>query len=169
MLYFDVGHYNKSFLDNLLDWSLGGPKKGGWTRTGDKIPVPDGLKLVSATRTSISVDDAMAKNMTEVMKWHVGFLLSDSDLEETLYYKEYLWPRHEPRACKWVADSFRSIHEYMKNYGYNYKYPIFVADVKHLDLGMDYFRFDGCHRLASAKVIGMDMVPAYVFRIEADH
>ena len=30
----------KGFQKNLADWSLGGPKPGGWSRTGPPIGVP---------------------------------------------------------------------------------------------------------------------------------
>jgi hypothetical protein len=147
---------------------MGGPKKGGWTRTGEAITCPDGIKLLTVRREDIKIDDGLEKNMSEVIKWHVSFLLFSGPVESTAYYNEYLILRNSKEHSILLAQKFKKLHENMRKYGYNQKFPVLVADINSLGLGIKWFRFDGCHRLASAKVLGIDIVPAYVFILEAD-
>lgn len=64
------------------------------------------------------------------------------------------------------AESFLELFDDMATNGYDQTKPVMVADVSSLGLGFDLFRFDGCHRLCAAHVLGIKEVPAYVFRLE---
>ena len=55
----------------------------------------------------------------------------------------------------------------MQSNGYDHTKPVMMADVSQLGMGFDLFRFDGCHRLCAALVLGIKELPAYVFTLEA--
>lgn len=165
MLHHDSVELRESFFHNLADWCRGGPHPGGWTRGGAAVPVP-ACHLRRCVHKPISVEDGLAKNRPEVERWHVGFLRNRGVLEETAYYTEYLLPRYGPIGSRVRAANFLALHASV-GAGYARQYPVVVADVSGLDLGFKYFRFDGCHRLASAKVCGMAVVPAAVFTVGA--
>jgi hypothetical protein len=59
-------------------------------------------------------------------------------------------------------ETFESIFLDIKKNGITKR--IWVADVSCLDLGFKYFRFDGCHRLCCAKVLGIKKVPSIIFQ-----
>lgn len=164
----------RRFRNNLLDWSLGGPKKEGWTRAGDIIPLsisPDSLSLSRHTEKMLDVDEILSKNTSEVAAWHQNFLLNmedaSSNLKTTKYYTEYLEPRYDPYECKSRMNTFAFILENMRNNGFDSGKPIYVADLEGvLDLGFRYFRFDGCHRTTVAKHLGIKFVPTFVFSLK---
>lgn len=165
MLHFDVSPYENGFQDNLVDWCLGGPKVNGWTRIGPSFPVPN-VRLKSAVKSTINVDEGLAKNVNEVNKWHISFLNNPQTIYNTLYYAEYLLPRFEHKAAINRAKSFLALFESIKTDGFDGSY-VFVADVSSLNYPFKYFRFDGCHRLACAKVLGIESLPACIFTLEA--
>lgn len=153
-------HVQKQFQSNLKDWFLGGPKFGGWTRTGPQIPEIS-CNLVYAYFQILSVDECLAKNAEETKKWHIDFLLGNG----SAYRQEYLSPRYDYQKAENRMTSFMSLFKDIEMNGI--KIPVWMADISQLGLGFKYFRFDGCHRLCCAKVIGIQTVPAFVFKIEA--
>lgn len=165
MLRFDLGKFTYYFFDNLTDWCSGGPKEGGWTRSGPRYSCPP-IQLTNYRRELLDVDDILSKNKLEVEKWHIAFL-QNPVLEQTLYYKEYLLPRCNKLEAKAKADFFLTLHRKISAEGYNEKFPVLVADISELGLGLTYFRFDGCHRAAIAKVLGIPKIPAYLFKVTA--
>lgn len=145
----------KHFDENLKDWYAGGPKKDGWTRTGPKITKNLTIKLTNYNFIQIPVEEALAKNREESQKWHISFLNNNPDF----YIEEYLMPRHRnDEKTKYFQNLFQSIKET------GLKRRIYIADVKELDLGFRYFRFDGCHRLCIFKVLGYTHIPAICFK-----
>ena len=164
--------FETAFQRDLMDWFNGGPSKTGWTRTGPLIVPSYEASLGKPSHEDVDVDLALAKNRAEVEKWHISFLRDQTSsdpkngIEETLYWKEYLSPRYNrkeshQRINKWLG-MFRNMHER----GYSRKFPIWVANVKPLGLGFDYFRFNGCHRLVCAKVLGLKTIPAFLFSVD---
>lgn len=165
MLHVDLTYLNQAFLDNLSDWCLGGPDMAnGWTRTGPRLPMPN-VKLGQRYRQMIDVNDGLAKNRREVERWHIDFLESTLPLESSKYYTEYLLPRMPATNAIDRANRFEKLFNNINSNGFSEQFPVMVADVSLVGIGIKYFRFDGCHRLASAFVLGMSMVPAYVFDV----
>lgn len=110
-------------------------------------------------------------NPVEAERWHIGFLRehgdcghSASDYEDSAYYREYLAPRYDPKGAHRRIQSFLSLYEDIRREGL--RTPIIAADVGVLDLGFQYFRFDGCHRVAACKVLGITRVTARIFDTE---
>ena len=110
-------------------------------------------------------------NPIEAERWHIGFLRehgdcghSASDYEASAYYREYLAPRYDPKGAHRRIQSFLSPYEDIRREGL--RTPIIAADVGVLDLGFQYFRFDGCHRVAACKVLGITRVTARIFDTE---
>lgn len=166
MLFVDVSQFELPFQNNLEDWCRGGPKHGGWSRSGGVIVLPFTPVLSRASREVISVDDALAKNFNEVKRWHIEFLRSGPEPQSTCYFREYLMPRYNIGDSVARMDQFLKLFNDIRSNGYNQKFPVFVADVTDLNLGFKYFRFDGCHRLSCCKVLGIETVPSYVFTLK---
>lgn len=161
MIFYVKEKHNRHFKENLQDWFLGGPKEGGWTRTGSAI-TPINVNLASYSRQIISVDDALSKNKFEIKKWHLDFL----DGKPQAYFSEYLDPRYDEIQANERARTFLDLLEHMRENGFDEKYPVCIVDVSELELGFKYFRFDGCHRLCCAKHLGINEVPCHLFSIE---
>lgn len=157
--------YEAAFQENLLDWCLGGPKPGGWTRTGEAMPVPK-VKLAVARRELVPIEQALGKNPMELAKWHISFLRVHGHPFDTDYYREYLAPRMGGIACRARMESFLSLYRSMKSEGFKEQRPLLLADVSGLGMGFDFFRFDGSHRLASACALALKEVPAWIFTLE---
>lgn len=160
----------EGFQDNLKDWCLGGPKKDGWTRRGFPVTLPP-VRLVNYEYRKVLIDDALAKNRGETCRWHLEFLdallsLGKSKFywKKTHYYWEYLKPRYNDKDGYARANSFMDLFESILDNGV--QKAVLVADVEKLDIGFQYFRFDGCHRMCCAKVAGEKTVPALVFKVE---
>lgn len=158
MLLYIPGPLKKAFRENLEDWLAGGPKDGGWTRTGPTFPTMRAT-LVGYRYVDADIDDVLSKNAGEVDRWHVGFLRDHSVVEDTPYYKEYLHPRYGDEAGQ-KAVNFLNLYEDIEQNGV--REPVWLADVP----GIGPFRFDGCHRAAAAKVLGLRAVPAIFFTAE---
>ena len=137
--------YQAQLDRNLNDWAAGGPSEYGWTRSGPSFIVPK-LVITNHRLEDIKTDEVLAKNMTEVMRWHVAFLENHTNPKDTAYFKEYLMPRHrnEKLAMKRALEFIELFHDISEN-GLNR--PVMVAEAA--TLGMKYFRFDGCHRASS--------------------
>lgn len=164
--------FEAAFQRDLTDWFNGGPSKTGWTRTGPIIIPSCDASLAKMTHEDIDVDLALAKNRAEVEKWHISFLRDQTSsspktgTEETLYWKEYLSPRYNRTESHQRVNKLLKMFQHMKENGYSRKFPVWVADVRPLSLGFDYFRFNGCHRIVCAKVLGIKTVPACLFSID---
>jgi hypothetical protein len=163
--HFNISHFDKPFQDNLDDWCLGGPRKTGYTRSGKPVLLDKKISLVSCVREMINIDEVLAKNRTEIERWHLEFLQGDKIDTQSSYCTEYLLPRfnEEQRKSRMVdfLDLFHSIKD-----GYNHNFPVWVADIEVLEFGFRYFRFDGAHRTCCAKTCGLDQVPACVFKVD---
>lgn len=157
MMFYLSNKVVREFDENLLDWCLGGPKANGWTREGKQIKKPNAT-LCSYSLKKIKVEEGLAKNKSETMKWHINFLNNKKDLYEI----EYLQPRYDKNKSEKRMMSFIELFNNIKMNGL--KKPIWVADISCLDLGFQYFRFNGCHRLCCFKVLGIDEIPAIVFK-----
>jgi len=164
MLHLDVSPYEEAFQTNLKDWSMGGPKAGGYSRLGPPIDIKGSFCLSYARRCSISVEDGLAKNKKQVLDWHVAYLCHPT--WDALYIQEYLLSRFDEIEAANRASRFLALHVSIRTNGFRDQFPVYVADVSALDLGFRYFRFDGCHRLASAYVLGLAAVPAYLFKLK---
>ncbi len=151
----------KEFADNLSDWFRGGPKAGGWNRTGPELPERQ-AKLLCYHFEAMPVEEVLAKNREETARWHLSFLKSHTIQEYTPYYQEYLLPRYGDRSMD-RAGSFLQLYDDIREEGV--LRAVWVADMKHsgMDLGFRYFRFNGCHRTCAAKTVGLKEVPAFVF------
>jgi uncharacterized ParB-like nuclease family protein len=165
MLHFDVKPFEEHFLRNLIDYCDGGPRDNGYTRSGKKISVPEFVGFKKSIHLNLSIEECFSKNKSEVNRWHVSFLQDYKDLEKTNYYKEYLIPRYHG-SSKSKALEFIGLFESMARSGYIKKFPVLVVDISEFNFGFQYFRFDGCHRLSSAYVLGMKSVPAIVFTLK---
>lgn len=164
-----MNHYpskkcEKEFQRNWNDWFAGGPRETGWTRTGPWRKVKP-AKLVTSSRTEIWINQGLEKNPNETAKWHLDFLRNSHPLEDTAYYREYLRPRYTEEQARKRAEDFLLLRDDIERNGV--KTPIWVADIEQFNLGFRYFRFNGCHRLCCAKVLGHETVPAYIFSTEA--
>lgn len=158
------------FQDNLKDWCLGGPKPDGWTRRGFPTFLPP-VRLVDYSWGELPVEECLAKNRAETARWHLGFLNTLLSLgkrkfywKKTLYYREYLKPRYDDKAGYARAKSFIDLFDDILDNGV--RKAVMVADLEDLKLKFRYFRFDGCHRICCAKIIGDETVPALIFKVE---
>lgn len=151
------------FGRNVIDWYLGGPKEGGWTRTGAVLPESH-FRLLDYEYRLLEVDEVLAKNARETARWHIAFLKQPDPLEQTPYFQEYLWPRYGEESSA-RAKEFLILFERIRAEGV--RRAVWVADVAGHGFGFRYFRFDGCHRTCCAKVLGKARVPAFVFKTEA--
>lgn len=167
MLLYDTEKFDTYFQRNLLDWCIGGPSPTGWTRTGPIITLP-ALKLRTWEKSVIPVDEVLAKNRLEVEKWHLAFLQGGTPAEKTLYWIEYLMPRYTEAEADLRCKTFIRLFKSIRKEGFQTNSHIWVADLESLNLGFRYFRFDGCHRAACAKMLGIETVPAYVFSVSED-
>lgn len=160
MLHYDaIVGLQKAFDDNWRDWCLGGPKPGGWTRVGEAIPYQS-FRLGRSRRMNLKPMEVLAKNFPEVSRWHIDFLLQQR--ESGLYFDEYLFPRMSKIEAVERAERFLALHQDMKDHGFSQLCPVHVAE---MHWPVPYFRFDGCHRAASAYVLGIPEIPAVVFSI----
>lgn len=158
MLYYDaIVGLQQAFDDNWRDWCLGGPKPGGWTRVGETILYRP-LRLGRSRHTNLKPMEVLAKNFAEVFRWHIDFLLQPS--ENGLYFEEYLLPRMRKSEAVKRAERFLALHKDIKDHGFSKLCPVYVAEMKQ---PVAYFRFDGCHRAASAYVLGISKIPVVVF------
>lgn len=156
------------FQMNLADWAAGGPKEGGWTRAGNPYPVPE-IKLTGYKIDRVSIEDALSKNPIETAKWHIDFLQTCSHgnwskWKDTLYYEEYLKPRYDEDAAYRRASTFLSLFDDIRRD--DIKQKVWIAKLNMP--ACDYFRFNGCHRICCAKVLGETTVPAYIFSTSMD-
>lgn len=158
MLHYDaIVGLQQAFDDNWRDWCLGGPKPGGWTRAGEAILYRP-LRLGHSKRANLKPVEILAKNFAEVLRWHIDFLLRPS--EKGLYFEEYLLPRMRKSEAVKRAERFLALHRNIIDYGFSQLCPVYVAK---MNQPVTYFRFDGCHRTASAYVLGIPEIPAVVF------
>lgn len=164
MIFYMNNDIENHFNTNLLDWHAGGPLLNGWTRTGVRLTSVKG-KLDRYSLGSILIDDVLAKNRSEVERWHLAFLKDHKDIASTDYYKEYLLPRFRDRSHE-RAHAFLALFEDIKTIGM--KRPVWVADIEVFNLGFRYFRFEGCHRACCAKVLGQTSIQSIIFRAMID-
>jgi hypothetical protein len=164
VLHFDLRQYEEFFQNNYSDWCAGGPRDEGWTRGGELVNKVE-ASLGLYRRERLSVDDCLAKNAAEVERWHIDYL--KNPLRDSAYFKEYLLPRYREVEAVRRAEDFLTLYRAIRDRGLSDQFPILVADVTQLNLGFRYFRFDGCHRLACCKVLGIETVAALVFTAEA--
>lgn len=155
MMYYTSKRAEVEFERNLRDWHKGGPKPGGWTRAGAEIPYR-AARLLGCCLGMVDVDEALAKNRAETERWHIGFLKGD----ESPYWWEYLMPRYNEAVAAVRAEAFRELFKSIKERGV--MEPVWIAEADWL--GIRHFRFNGCHRLCSAKVLGIKEVPALIFK-----
>lgn len=160
----------KEFQKTLADWSLGGPKAGGWTRTGPPIGVP-GCTLAWPRRGVVEAHDCFAKNRPEMARWHLAFLetyLSGGDLEGSAYWREYLLTRLSREAAAQKSARFVALFESLAADGRHHGRRVWLADLASIrglprHFGFRYFRFDGAHRLACLYTLGIRQIPCLVF------
>ena len=67
MIHFLPERAEISFQENLVDWCAGGPKDDGWTRSGDRLPIPK-FALHSIDKVELPIKEVLAKNFIEVNK-----------------------------------------------------------------------------------------------------
>jgi len=165
MRYYDV-KFQEAFDVNWTDWCKGGPRKEGWTRSGMAVPCRK-VDLGPYEFDELDVDEVLAKNRVEVQRWHVGFLQARLDLghrfnwKDTAYYWEYLKPRYSDEKGHQKAQEFIDLLADVADIGV--RNPVWVADMIGWRLKFRYFRFDGCHRVACAKVCSINTVPTCIF------
>lgn len=138
-----------AFQSNLRDWC------------DVNYCIKPNCRLGTFRRTRISVDAALEKNPVQASRWHIEFLKNHSVYDNTPYWNEYLIPNYASPIER--ADSFLELFASIQREGI--KKPIWVVEAGSLGLGFDCFRFDGCHRLCSAKVLGMTEIDAIVFKL----
>jgi hypothetical protein len=151
----------KQFDANWADWCAGGPKPGGYTRSGRPIRLPP-LKLVGMQQTALRARDVIAKNPREFRRWHIAFLrthLAGGKWADTAYFREYLLSRLTQDSALARAEAFVQLFEDVRRDGISV--PVRVAYVGRV-LNFPYFRFDGAHRTACAHVLGIDRIEAIV-------
>lgn len=168
LYYFDVNWINEIFNRNLVEWCAGGPSQWGYTREGDTIFIDKNYKAVSYERGMLDVEEVLAKNRKETERWHISFLKGGKIDHKSAYCVEYLAPRYDSEEIEERMSSLLSLFRSIFRCGYNYRHPVFVADVASLGIGFRYFRFDGCHRTSCAKVLGIKKIPVYIFKLEED-
>lgn len=165
MLFDDVEKLQRYFQSNFEDWLLGGPKENGWTREGSPIFLNKKFKIKFKNIDFIDIKEGLAKNKKEVEKWHISFLKNHVDFESTKYYQEYLLPRYPISDCCEKMQQFLLLFENIKSKGFNNKNPILVVDIGDLNLGFQFFRFDGCHRLACCNVLNIEKIKFKIFKL----
>lgn len=170
MLHIDVGMCQRAFDINWKNWCKGGPSKKGYTRRGLPIACKP-VQLVSYERAELPINDVLSKNRFEVERWHVQFLEAKLALgskfywKKTAYYWEYIKPRYSDQEGHKRAMEFIDLLADVAENGI--RKPVWVADLSCVrNSKVDFFRFDGCHRTACAKVCGIDVVPTLLFTAE---
>lgn len=139
----------QAFKKNLQDWC-----------DHNLMQAPQ-VRLGCYEQKIITVDNALAKNHEQTLKWHIRFLQDHSEYEKTDYWNEYLLPLYSDPLSR--AESYLKLLQEVKQNGI--KRPIWVADIVELNLGFRYFRFDGCHRTCIARHLGLEKVEALVFKV----
>jgi hypothetical protein len=83
MIYVD-SRTQKAFNENWKDWCLGGPKRGGWTRSGMRTPCHK-VNLLGYRCVEMSVEEVLGKNRMETQRWHIDFLQARLDQDEKFF------------------------------------------------------------------------------------
>lgn len=156
--------HQDAFQHNWNDWLKGGPKAGGWTRSGQALSKPP-LKLADMQVGEVEIEDILAKNSAETKRWHLSFLENHERPEQTPYWNEYLLPRMTADDARVRANRFIRLYETFSDNSVPF---VWVADMATVDVPVEfkYFRFDGCHRACCAKMRGMKTLPALIFSLE---
>jgi hypothetical protein len=155
----------RAFWNNWSSWLEGGPTPSGWTRTGERIPCDLLFKLQDPNLVKLSIDDVLSKNRNEVERWHLDLLRRHirgetfDQLKDSAYWLEYLMPRLQVES---LAEE--RVRQFIKLYEeFDSPEPIWVADVSRANVGLEYLRFDGCHRTCCAFLKDRTEIDALVF------
>lgn len=113
----------------------------------------------------IPVDSVLEKNREENEVYLEVLRANGAHLEQTRYIQDIQIGNHGRTLASALAkaEAFRLLARSVEREGI--RRPVFLADVAEFDLPYRMFRFDGHHRAICAKYLGMDLVPAFVFKV----
>lgn len=113
----------------------------------------------------IPVDSALEKNHEETEAYLEVLRASEAQLEQTRYIQDIQIGNHGRTLASALAkaEEFRQLARSVERDGI--RRPVLLADVAAFDLPYRMFRFDGHHRSICAVHLGMDLVPAFVFKV----
>lgn len=124
---------------------------------------PPSLTRVSAVWAP--TDWALEKNSDEDEEYLEVLHADGSQLEQTSYVQEIQMKRHRQSLASALerAKAFRNLERSIEKEGI--RRPLHLVDVTAYDLPYRMFRLDGHHRAICAKHLGLDWVPAFVFKV----
>ncbi len=113
----------------------------------------------------IPVDSVLEKNHEENEAYLEVLRANGAQLEQARYIQDIQIGNHgRTLACALAkAEEFRRLARSVERDGI--RRPVLLVDVAEFDLPYRMFRFDGHHRAICAKHLGMDLVPAFVFKV----
>lgn len=122
-------------------------------------------RFIGVCAAWVPVDIALEKNSDEIDAYLEVLRADDYRLDQTRYIQEIQMKKHGHSlvASLAKAEKFRHLAKSIERDGI--RRPIFLADVAEFDLPYRMFRFDGNHRAICAKHLGLEMVPAFVFKV----
>ena len=117
----------------------------------------------------VPVDMVLEKNSDENEAYMEFLRADDSQLEQTRYIQEIQIKRHRRSLSEALAQAkeFRLLLKSVQRHGIHR--PVLLVDVAEFDLPYRFYRFDGHHRAICAKFLGMDLVPAFIFKVTPPH
>lgn len=122
-------------------------------------------RLTNVCARWVPIDAALEKNSDE-NEAYLGFLRADNArLEQTGYIQEIQINRHQRSLGDALAqaEEFRLLLKSIQSHGI--RRPVLLVDVAEYDLPYRFYRFDGHHRAICAKFLGMETVPAFIFKV----
>ncbi len=108
---------------------------------------------------------ALEKNHEETEDYLELLRTDEAHLEQTRYIQAIQIGKHGRTLASALAraEEFRQLARSVERDGI--RRPALLADVAEFDLPYRMFRFDGHHRAICAMHLGMDRIPAFVFKV----
>jgi len=122
-------------------------------------------RLTRVSAIWVPTDWALEKNSDENGEYLEVLQADASRLEQTRYVQEVQMKRHRQSLASALvcAKTFRDLARSIEKEGI--RRPIHLVDVAAYDLPYRMFRLDGHHRAICARQLGLDWIPAFVFKV----
>lgn len=121
--------------------------------------------FIRAHAVWMPVEWALEKNHEETEDYLELLRADETHLEQTRYIQDIQIGKHGRTLASALsrAEEFRQLARSVERDGI--RRPVLLADVAEFDLPYRMFRFDGHHRAICARHLGMDRIPAFVFKV----
>jgi hypothetical protein len=122
-------------------------------------------RLTNVCARWVPVDVVLEKNRDENEAYMEFLRADDARLEQTRYIQEIQIKRHKRSLADALAqaEEFRALLKSIQSHGI--RRPVLLVDVAGYDLPYRFYRFDGHHRAICAKFLGIETVPAFIFKV----